>query len=59
MRDDMRAQDHEKEAIKEALSDWLDDKFAEFGRFSLKGILAVTLVAVVYLWSASQGWTIK
>tara|TARA_R110000787_G_C13341632_1_gene438239 strand:- start:843 stop:1022 length:180 start_codon:yes stop_codon:yes gene_type:complete len=59
MRDDMRAQDHEKEAIKEALSDWLDDKFAEFGRFSLKGILAVSLVAVVYLWSASQGWTIK
>ncbi len=59
MRDDMRAQDHEKEAIKEALSDWLDSKFAEFGRFSLKGILAVTLVAVVYLWSASQGWTIK
>tara|TARA_R110000796_G_scaffold82281_1_gene180627 strand:+ start:148 stop:327 length:180 start_codon:yes stop_codon:yes gene_type:complete len=59
MRDDMRAQDHEKEAIKEALSDWLDDKFAEFGRFSLKGILAVTLVAIVYLWSASQGWTIK
>ena len=55
----MRAQDHEKEAIKEALSDWLDSKFAEFGRFSLKGLLAVTLVAIVYLWSASQGWTIK
>ena len=55
----MRAQDHEKEAIKEALSDWLDSKFAEFGRFSLKGLLALALVAIVYLWSASQGWTIK
>ena len=55
----MRAEDHQKEAIKEALSEWLDTKFSEFGKISLKGILAMVLVAVVYLWAASQGWSIK
>ena len=45
-----------KEAIKEGLQEWLDDKFIEFGKLSMKGILAVLLVALVYLWSVSQGW---
>tara|TARA_R110000868_G_scaffold163273_1_gene395433 strand:- start:54 stop:218 length:165 start_codon:yes stop_codon:yes gene_type:complete len=49
----------QKEAIKEALSEWLDDKFSEFGKWSLKGMVAMVLVAFVYLWAVSQGWTIK
>ena len=52
-------QDDQKEAIKEALSEWLDDKFSEFGKWSLKGLFAMALVALVYLWAVSQGWTIK
>ena len=48
-----------KQAIKEGLSEWLDDKFSEFGRFSMKGLFAMALVALVYLWAVSQGWTIK
>ena len=51
--------DDQKEAIKEALSEWLDDKFSEFGKWSLKGMVALALVGLVYLWAASHGWTIK
>ena len=47
-----------KEAIKEGLSEWLNDKFSEFGKFSLRGIFALMLVALVYLWATSQGWKI-
>ena len=35
--------DDQKEAIKEALSEWLDDKFSEFGKWSLKGWLLLLL----------------
>ena len=47
-----------KQAIKEGLQDWLNDKFSEFGKFSLRGILALMLVGLVYLWATSQGWKI-
>ena len=51
-------QEDQKQAIKEGLQEWLDSKFIEFGKLSLKGILAVLIVALVYLWSISQGWKI-
>tara|TARA_R110002096_G_scaffold58465_1_gene147229 strand:+ start:308 stop:469 length:162 start_codon:yes stop_codon:yes gene_type:complete len=51
----MNKNDH-KIAIKEGLQEWLDDKFIEFGKLSLKGLLAILLAGLVYLWSASNGW---
>jgi|TARA_R110000803_G_scaffold139163_2_gene205850 hypothetical protein len=53
----MNTEDHKK-AIKEGLQEWLDDKFIEFGKLSLKAVLAVLLVGLVYLWSMSQGWKV-
>ena len=47
-----------KQAIKESLQEWLEDKFSEFGKLSLKAILALLLAALVYCWAASQGWKI-
>lgn len=47
-----------KQAIKEGLQDWLNEKFSEFGKFSLRGIFALMLVGLVYLWATSQGWKI-
>jgi hypothetical protein len=47
-----------KQAIKEGLQDWLEDKFSEFGRFSLKAIMALLLAALVYLWASTHGWKI-
>ena len=47
-----------KQAIKEGLTEWLEDKFSEFGKLSLKAILALLVAALVYFWAASQGWKI-
>ena len=54
----MNKNDH-KIAIKEGLQEWLDDKFIEFGKLSLKGLLAILLAGLVYLWSASNGWKLQ
>ena len=45
-----------KQAIKEGLQEWLNDKFSEFGKLSVRSIFALMLVALVYLWATSQGW---
>jgi|TARA_R110002020_G_scaffold175968_2_gene367973 predicted RNase H-like HicB family nuclease len=47
-----------KQAIKEGLTEWLEDKFSEFGKLSLKAILALLVAGLVYFWAASQGWKI-
>jgi|TARA_R110002033_G_scaffold63148_4_gene114173 hypothetical protein len=54
----MMSPEDQKKAIKEGLQEWLDDKFVEFGKLSMKGIIAILLVSLVYLWSISQGWKI-
>lgn len=48
-----------KEAIKEAISEWLDKQFIVVGKWTLKGIGAMGLAVLVYLWAASHGWVIK
>lgn len=50
--------DHDiwKQAVKEALTEWLDDKFITLGKWSLGGILAAAFAGCVYLWLLSQGW---
>lgn len=45
-----------KRAMKAALKEWLDEKFAEFGWFSFKTLLAILLGALT-LWVLHQnGW---
>ncbi len=46
-----------KQAVKEGLREWLDEKYAAFGRWSLHGILAAGLVTAVGLWAS--GWPTK
>jgi hypothetical protein len=48
-----------KEAIKEAISEWLDKQFITLGKWTLKGIAAMGLAVLVYLWAAAHGWHIK
>lgn len=45
-----------KEAIKEALHEWLDAKFAEFGKWTFRGVLAAVLFGGAYLYLVSHGW---
>lgn len=45
-----------KEAVKEALREWLDDKYREFGKWSFHGLLAVILAGGLYLALVMNGW---
>lgn len=47
MTDDQRRAEG-KEVVKEALKEWLDDKFLAFGKWSAAAIAAAALAAVVY-----------
>jgi hypothetical protein len=39
--------DEQKALIKEALQDWLDAKYAEVGKWTVRGIIAVSLVLLI------------
>lgn len=39
--------EEQKAIFKEALQEWLDARYAEFGKWTVRGILAAALVAVV------------
>lgn len=45
-----------KDAVKEALKEWLDEKFLLVGKFTVNGILAAGLAALVYFILVHQGW---
>ncbi len=45
-----------KDAVKEALTEWLDKKFEQVGKFTVNGILAMALAALVYFILIHQGW---
>lgn len=46
-----------KEIIQEAITDWLNAKFAQFGRYSLAGIGAAALALLAYFALIKGGWT--
>lgn len=48
--------DDMKKAMKTAIKEWLDEKFAEFGWFSAKTLLALALGALVYFILRQNGW---
>lgn len=49
-------QDPMKSAVKAALKEWLDEKFAEVGKWSVRGILAAGLAALAYFILTYHGW---
>jgi len=46
----------DKEIVKEALKEWLDEKFATFGKWTATGLAAVMLAGLMYLWLNTNGW---
>jgi len=48
-----------KEAIKEAMQEWLDQRYQAVGKWTVKGFLAMMVVIVVWLYAAAHGWDIK
>ena len=50
------SKEEQKEAMKEAMAEWLDDKFALFGKWTAGGLLAAAFFGLVYLGLTGQGW---
>lgn len=46
----------QKQAVKEALREWLNDQFAAFGRWTFYGLAAAAFVGLVYLALVGAGW---
>jgi hypothetical protein len=46
-----------KEAIKEAISEWLESKFAQLGKWTFGGLMAAAFAGAVYLALKGQGWS--
>lgn len=46
----------EKAALKEALKEWMDEKFAIFGKWSLGSLAALALGVLIYLFLLTHGW---
>lgn len=45
-----------KSAMKEAMKEWLDARYAEFGVFSFRMIGAAFILAIVYFMLKMNGW---
>lgn len=45
-----------KDALKEALKEWLDEKFTQFGKWSFGAICAAGFGALAYFILAMNGW---
>lgn len=48
--------DEFKDAMKDALKEWLDGKFAELGRWSMGAFFAALLAAIVAFILHMNGW---
>mgnify|MGYP001595448182 CR=1 FL=1 len=45
-----------RQVMKEAIRDWLDSKFSQFGKWSLGAIAALVLAALLYFILTMSGW---
>lgn len=52
-----RDNQREKDLMKEAIKEWMDDAFAQFGKWTFKGLLVMAFAGAVYLALKGQGWT--
>lgn len=46
----------QKQAIKEAISEWLDVQFALLGRWTMKGVLSAALAGLLYAYLTTRGF---
>lgn len=53
---DRRKDDVMKAIFKEALKEWLNEKFMQFGKWSALGIACMVLVVMTYMMLKFAGW---
>jgi hypothetical protein len=46
-----------KAVFKAAMSEWLDERFSEFGWFSFKALAVISFSVVMFLWLYMNGWS--
>jgi len=46
----------QKQIVKEAIKEWLNETWAEFGKWSARSIAAIVISVVAYLWLSQHGW---
>jgi hypothetical protein len=44
-----------KQAMKDALNEWLDKQFATFGRWTVGGLVSSAIAALAYAYSKTHG----
>lgn len=44
------------DAVKQAHKEWMDEKFAQLGKWSARTILAAAIVALTYFILSVNGW---
>lgn len=49
-------QDDQKAAIKEAIRDWMDERFATFGKWTAGGLFGLLFGWLVYGLMSLNGW---
>lgn len=52
----LASRDDQKEIVKEALKEWLDDKWAAFGKWTAKGLATMAFSALAYWYLSTHGW---
>lgn len=58
-RPDRRKQDeHTKELLKEAIKEWLDEKYKDVGRWTIGGFTALTVAALIFLVLWANGYRV-
>jgi hypothetical protein len=48
-----------KDAIKEAINEWLDKQYILFGKWTMRGIASAAIAMAFYGYAAAHGWVIK
>lgn len=56
MPEDIKSDPAFKQAVKEAITEWLNTQFAAFGRWTFYGICSLALGGIVYLALTGLGW---
>ena len=51
--------DTQKEAIKEAITEWLDAQFSKFGKWTMSGIVSALIAFLAWSYLTSNGWVAK
>ena len=45
-----------KDVMKEAITEWMDDKFKQFGKWTLTGFAVAAVAALTYFILRMNGW---